>query len=392
MFSPEKIEEWLKEIEERPGSAPIIIQFISNRLNDLSTWNEELRAENIKLRTGEQAAEYERQIAHLQYQLDLVKRQFGGQLPDAERLTKMASAEKTTQLALLIYTPEGRLLRLDLDTANLKDGQEICNLGGLPRKIAKPRLSVVPTHEELLFLFDSGRIATLSVSKLLTYSGEDIDWETIPIPVHPQAGDHLVSLAPISGLALADFFLQTSQRGFIKTIRMALAASIMENQYIGQGAKISHDCPFNLALCRKDERFIIVSKEGYIQYLPIDISPHAIVEAVRLKSADRVAAAFPLPPGKSVLVMTQIGKAIHRTEDSLEMISDLGRVGKALYSKTRREAGVRVIAAAAVAESDWGLAIHANGIVSLHAISEIFANGTIPVENELSAFTAFSIS
>lgn len=390
MFTPEKIEEWLKEVKERPNSAPTIIQFISNRLDDLSTWNEELRAENIKLRTGEQVAEFERQIAHLQYQLDLVKRQFGGQFPGTEQLTEIASVEKTDDLDLLIYTSDGRLLRLNLDAANLKDCQEICNLGGVLLNEGIPRLMVVPSNEELLLLFDSGRIATLAVSELSIYSDENIDWATINIPVHPQAGDHLVSLAPISGLALADYFLQTSRRGFIKTIRMALAPSIMENQYIGQGAKISHDRPFNLALCVKDERFIMVSKEGYIQYLPIDISPHAIVEAMRLKSTDRIAAAFTLPTDKSVLIMTQVGKAIHRTEDSLEMISDLGRVGKALYSKTRREAGVRVVGAAAVAESDWGLALHAHGQITTHAIIDIFASGTVSVEDELLAFTAFS--
>ncbi len=389
MFPPEKIEEWLKEVADRPSSAPIIIQFISNRLNDLSTWNEELRAENLKLRTGEQVAEYERQIAHLQYQLDLVKRQFGGQLPDAEQLAEIAAVEKTVDLNLLIYSADGRLLCLSLDTGNLNDSQEICNLGGILLKEVKPRLAVVPSNEELLFLFDSGRIATLSVSELPDPSDESIDWETISIPVSPHAGDSLVCIAPISGLALADYFLQTSQRGFIKTIRMALAPSIMENQYIGQGAKISHDRPFNLALCAKDERLVMVSKDGYLQYLPIDISPHAIVEAMRLKSTDRIAASFNLPPEKSVLAMTQVGKAIHRTADSLEMISDLGRVGKALYSKTRRDAGVRVIGAAAVKEPDWGLAVHSNGQITSHAVKEIFANGTVPVEDQLLAFTAF---
>ena len=46
--------------------------------------------------------------------------------------------------------------------------------------------------------------------------------------------------------------------------------------------------------------------------------------------------------------------------------------------------------AAAVAESDWGLALHANGQISTHAIAEIFANGTIPVEDKLLAFSTFS--
>jgi DNA gyrase/topoisomerase IV subunit A len=391
LFTPEKIEEWLAEVAERPASASIIIQFIANRINDLNTWNEELRAENAKLRTGERVAEFERQIAHLQYQLELVKRQFGGQMPTAEQRISAAPEESGENLNVLIYTPDGRLQRLDLDTGSLAEGAQICNLGGILLKEVVPRLLVIPSQEELLFLFDSGRIATLPVEELPAHPASNpIDWETAPIPNAPQAGDQLACLAPISNLALADYFLQISQRGYIKKIRMALAPSIMENHYIGRGAKISHDRPHDLALCRADERYVLVSKMGYLQYVPVDLSPHAIVEAIHLKSADRLAAAFALPEGKSVLVMTQIGKAIHRTPESLEMVADLGRVGKALYSKTRREAGVQVVGAAAVAASDWGLALHANGQISTHAIAEIFANGTLPVADELLVFTTFS--
>ena len=47
MLTPEKIEEWLKEAEERPGSAVLLIRYIANRLNELSARNEELLADNI---------------------------------------------------------------------------------------------------------------------------------------------------------------------------------------------------------------------------------------------------------------------------------------------------------------------------------------------------------
>ena len=396
MFTPEKIEQWLKEIEEHPGSAPVIIQFITNRLKDLDSWNEELRAENIALRTGKKVDDYERQIAYLQYQLDLIKRQYGGQRPTAEQLAKDETVDEIQMLSVLIYTSDGRLLRIELDPTDLEDGCTIGGLSGLPYPDESPRLLAVPSNEELLFLFSSGRIATCSVAGLpiqTIASDEPFDWETAPIPNPPQAGDTLASLAPISRLALADYFVQTSQRGFIKKIRMALAPSIMENQYIGTGAKISHDWPFELTLCNKDENFVLVSKDGYMRYTSIDVSPHAIVEAMRLKPTDRLFSAFVMPPGKTLLVMTQIGKAIQHTQDSLELITDLGRVGKALYSKARREAGVRVVGAAAVAESDWGLAIHTNGRISIHAVSQILATGTVPIpmEGELSTFTAFSI-
>ena len=84
MVTPEKIEEWIKETIERPESAPLILQYISGRLRDLAERNEELLAENIALTSGKRVEEYERRIAHLEYQLELVKRQLGGELPVGE--------------------------------------------------------------------------------------------------------------------------------------------------------------------------------------------------------------------------------------------------------------------------------------------------------------------
>ena len=80
MFTPEKIEEWIQEVKERPASAELIIQFIANRLHDLSEWNEELRTENLELRSGARVDKYERQIAYLGYQLEMIKRQIGGEI------------------------------------------------------------------------------------------------------------------------------------------------------------------------------------------------------------------------------------------------------------------------------------------------------------------------
>ena len=84
MITPEKIEEWIKEAEQRPSSAPLIIQFIANRLRDLAGRNEELLAENIALLTGKRVEEYQQRIAHLEYQLELLKRQLKGELSEAD--------------------------------------------------------------------------------------------------------------------------------------------------------------------------------------------------------------------------------------------------------------------------------------------------------------------
>ena len=110
MLTPEKIEEWLREVEERPSSAPLIIQYLANRLRDLDEWNEKLRVENLELRTGSRVAEYERQINHLEYQLDLLKRQVGGEV-DLDLLSHVTPELEPERLNLLVYGPGGYRFR-----------------------------------------------------------------------------------------------------------------------------------------------------------------------------------------------------------------------------------------------------------------------------------------
>src|SRR5690242_17437396 len=73
----QKIEEWMQEAEARPESAVTIVRLIAKRLGELTARNEELLAENIALQNGTRVEEYQKRIAHLDYQLDLLKRRFG---------------------------------------------------------------------------------------------------------------------------------------------------------------------------------------------------------------------------------------------------------------------------------------------------------------------------
>ncbi len=386
MFSSEKIEEWLKEIEQRPASAPLIVQFIANRLAELSAWNEELRAENISLRTGQRVQEYEQQIKHLAYQLELIKRQLGGELPEAQSVASMPQVVEI--LNLLVYDHQGRIHRLELDLDSLEDGSLLANLRGLPREGEVPRLLPVSASEEILCVFTSGRIMPLAVSAI-PLSAADIEWEQVPIPSEPAVGDTLACLMAVSKMALADFFVQVSRRGFMKKIRMALAPSIMENRYIGTGTKLTGDQTLEIGLGNESERYVLLSQEGYLQCVSAAMLSFAVEEAVRLNSSDHLVAAFPFHPGQSILAMTQIGKIIHRMADTLEIAEALGRRGRALYSKERRAKGIQVVGGAAVSETDWGLALHQGGRVTLHAISALLESGTISADGELLGFSAF---
>ena len=126
MITLEKIEQWIQEVQERPSSAPLIVQYIGSRLRDLAERNEQLLADNIALLNGKRVAEYEQRIAHLEYQLELLKRQVSGELP-AEYTESPAPSVEPPQL--LIYNARGQVIRLLILAQQLVHNAELARLG-----------------------------------------------------------------------------------------------------------------------------------------------------------------------------------------------------------------------------------------------------------------------
>src|SRR5689334_4533606 len=107
----QKIEEWMKEAEARPESAVTIVRLIARRLGELTARNEELLAENIALQNGTRVDEYQKRIAHLEYQLDLLKRRYGAEEGALAELPINQVVAST--LSLLIYNNYGRIFRVE---------------------------------------------------------------------------------------------------------------------------------------------------------------------------------------------------------------------------------------------------------------------------------------
>ena len=199
-----KIDEWMKEAEERPESAVTIVRLIARRLRELSERDEELLAENIALQNGSRVEEYQKRIAHLEYQLDLLKRRFG--VDDASLVELPTKPAETSSLSLLIYNAQGRIFRLEL-SSNTKEFGRIT--GEMVTDLEPPRILSVPSNEDVLLLFTSGRVDTYSVGNIPTVElGGTWDWSQAALPNEPRAGEGLACIAPFSKLPLSDFFLQ----------------------------------------------------------------------------------------------------------------------------------------------------------------------------------------
>ncbi len=380
----QKIDEWIKEIEDRPASALTILKLISGRLHDLTERNEELLAENIALEDGTRVEELRKRIAHLEFQLDLLKRRFS---LDETGLTALAVEPPPAPNSLLIYNALGRILRLEpsFEAGPLGRLQGDLSAGGEP-----PRLLALPGNEEVLLLFTSGRIGTAPLDSIPVQTGDQWNLDEGALPDEPRGGERLACLMPLSWLPMADFFLQVSRRGWIKKTMTSIAETVFTNHYLGKGAVEKLDQSFDLLLCSKGNRYALVSWEGRLLGMDVDDLSYSVEERIKLDGTDHVVAGFVYKPDQQLLCLTQTGKVVTKAAGYIEPMKTGASRGQALIPASRLQQGVRFIGAAPIADSDRLAVLDGSGHISLHACSDLLAAGSIPDETPLLAFGILS--
>ncbi len=387
MVTPEKIEEWLKEVEARPESAGPIVKYLAHRLRDLSSRNEELLAENISLQRGEKTEEYKERITHLEHQLALLTRRFGAVPSDEEDGTTEVSTPEN--ISLLAYTGKGRIIRLEIDQAPDASGEWPGRLGGDFISPDQPaRLACVPSVDELLCLFTSGRVTTVHVADI-PVSGLAQKWdarEGMNIgEAHP--GERLVSLVPISDLPLKSYFLQASRRGCVKKTLTTISQEILANHFLGKGAIQKADQPFELLLCSKGDALALLTQEGILLGLEVEELSYSVEEKIKLSATDHLVAAFALHPDEAILALVQSGKIIHRAFDFLELAHSPTAKGQSLIPPARRAQGARLIGAVPFRSSDRIAVLDAGGGLSIAGAEHLTGKGEISGGSEPLALT-----
>jgi DNA gyrase/topoisomerase IV subunit A len=383
LITPEKIDEWIHEAEERPSSASLIIRFIGNRLNDLTKWNDELQAENLALRTEKKVEEFEKRIATLEYQIGLLKRQLGGEvvLPEQLAVTEALIDADTRPINLLIYNPLGQVLRFDMSLSDLAANKQIGNFSSEVAPANLPvQLLVVHKNEEMLFVFDSGRTISMPVTSIPVVDNDHMDWQQAYLQP-PLGTEELAILKPVGRMALSDYCVQVSRKGCVKKIKESLFETYLGKSYIGTGIKSTPDKTCELVLCHKADRLVLVSKEGFLQCIEVDPLPSTIEEVIRLGITDHIITTFAtdqdLLVDHSLVFITKNGKVIQRKPDWIELANSFKTKGQAVFSQERREAGVRLVATALVKEDAWGVALHSDGGLVCHQVRHIIDSGTL---------------
>jgi DNA gyrase/topoisomerase IV subunit A len=389
LISPGKIDEWIHEVEERPASAELIIRYIANRLSELVSRDEELTAQNIELLSGRKVEQYESRIASLEYQLELLKRQLGGEviLPSEAPV----STPIQEMISIILYNPLGRVLRLEMTPEALASSNSMATLGGeVCPEAALPTVLVTHSQEELLFIFDSGRTVAHPASALPVYDEKELRWENAFLE-EPGVKEELAVIQPIAKMPLFEMCIQGSRKGYVKKIKMPAFTSHLGENYIGTGVKLPADKTCGLTFGNKDGLYVMVSQEGYIFSMPAERLPTGIEEVIRLGITDHIVATFMVTREPSVLFITQNGKAVHREASWLEPANSFKSKGQSILTNERREAGIRIIGAAPVDETDWGAFLQDNGTLSVMKVQDLLSTGRVPGEtsSSLLSFSSF---
>jgi DNA gyrase/topoisomerase IV subunit A len=388
LISQDKIDEWIREVEERPSSAELIIRYIANRLSELSKRDEELVAQNIELISGKKVEEYESRITSLEYQLELLKRQLGGEvvLP-AEALTQPAIMDRVN---VLLYNPLGQALKLELEPDEIGTVRQIARLvGDIASGGTQPAVLATTSQEELLFIFDSGRTVRHPATQLPAIDVEELDWGQATLE-EPRVREELATIQPIARMPLSQLCIQASRRGYVKKINTSSFASHVEDDYIGKGVLLPADKPCALAFANPSDLFVMVSQEGYIFSMPAASLPTAIQEVIQLAITDHIVSVFVVSQQPSIIFITASGKAVNRDAGWIEPARSFKSMGQAILSKSRRKAGVRIVGAAPVEPDDWMVFLHLDGSVSICRVSGLQAAGRLPDEAVGSQIVSFS--
>ncbi len=374
----EKIDEWIKEAETRPGSALLILKLIGGRLRDLTGLNEELRSENIALQDGSRVLEYQKRITYLEFQLDLLKRRLGT-LAENE-----IPAGQVSILNLLIYNAAGRTVRLKPEESDLANGSRLGQIiGDMTFKGELPRIMAVDESEEVMLLFTSGRISTQPVSGIPAseiYS--TWKWDDAHLPDEPHAGEELACIMKLAQLPVADAFIQVSRRGCVKKTLKSISDQVLSTHYLGRGTNLKNDLPFDVSLAEKKGRLLVITYEGRLLSLETNDLSYSAEERIKLTPSDHIVGSFMLGQGESLLCLTQNGKILQRETDSLEFSRSPSARGQALISPSRLEQGTRFVGAAPFTAADSLAVMDGQENILVYKAGDVCGSGTMQVAGE----------
>ena len=381
MITRVKIDEWIRQVEATPALAPIIIRQITDRLLELDAVNETLRAENLELTEGSRVKNYERRIAELEFQLDLLKRQLGtpGGIPPLEIHT------------ILLFNDKGQIIRLEIDEAQLAGEQPFARVAGAPDLMSHTFGAVSASEfDQLLLVFSTGRTAVLAVDQVPLSAEGGLDWGRA-YQADLRSMEDLACLLPVTRLHTYDCCVQVSRFGAARKIAIQYFKTFISNNNIGKGVKFNFDRILNLTLCNETQLLALVSKGGSVLSLNAGVLPVALDEIVHFKVNDYVVSALTVAPEQTLVAVTQDGAAYAQNQAWLLPAKAGDRRTRQLLPEKKAE-DEALIGAAALGALDWLIVYCEDGTLSAYRPAASSNRKTQLTARRVLAVTGYSAS
>ena len=401
MISRSRIEDWIRQVEAAPAAAPAILRLITERMIELDETNEKLRIENLSLSSGERVKEYQKTIADLEFQLDLLKRQVGSGSQETSPGSSSSGLPQPSAPALpdlLLFNEKGQVLRFALNPADLKHGALVSKLNGSPVGEGNYfELLAVRPSDQLLFIYSSGRTVTRPVEQILAVDNRQVAWQGAHLE-EPRPLEELVAVIPVTRMTWFDQCIQISRFSYAKQFDMKYFKNFISNNNVGRGTKLHYDRLFNLTLCRREDLYVVATRSGSVMSTVASSAPLLLEEIIHFKVGDYVVAAFTQGEEQSLVAVSTDGLVYSQPPPG--KVTTLEGSKASLDRRLRsifppRQAGnERTLAGAAAAgAADWGILFREDGTLTAFQVSQATAKGAAAGgdrSTRVLAFTCFS--
>ena len=363
MIKPGKIQEWIEEIEQRPLAAPFIVRTLSARVIELDKVNEELRVENLNLQSGKKIQEYERKIAELEYQIKLLKRQVAGG----------TSPVPMEQPSLLVYDAFGKMLITEFTPPALVSGHTLGTIAGFEApRLDDIHLLTANTSDELLFLFDSGRIQTQKAGDLTHTPMDQLDWNDA-LQIDLRSGERLIAVIPINEIPMMDGCLQISRKGYARYISQEYFRSFLSERNIGKGIRTAADSLFTLTPCHQNDVYVLVTRRGFVSARLAGKLAITLYEIQKLDMQDYVVGAFTIQSHQQLVIADQTGGVYIQKNPWTDPAGADGSKRRLLLAGAKA-GGVDVLGAAAADPGSWHFRLTTTGKILIGRVEDTSEN------------------
>jgi DNA gyrase/topoisomerase IV subunit A len=263
----------------------------------------------------------------------------------------------------------GRVLAREVHAADLVSGEILAAIKAeMSFDPEELRLLVVDPSEEILFVFDTGKVLSLSAEKIPLVSSSELNQENV-YQVELRSGERLIALVPVSQVPLVDYSVQISRRGLAKSITADYFQMFVTNRNIGTGVKSKSDRNFNLTLCNQDDIYVVVSSEGFLAAFSMDQFSVSAREVIKLGMNDFLVSSFIMREEQSLAVVTRAGDVFMQSANWLSAENATGSKRRLLLSKSKA-GGMQVISAEAVKPGGWGFILYEDGNIRVLQLDE----------------------